>query len=163
MVDAIEVASDRGDILRVPFGEFVGQPLVVSPSNEYGAGVGPSGQWVAYQSDETGRFEVYVRSPGGSGARWQVTVSGGEQPHWSRDGRELFYRNQNRLMVVAVDPGTTFRAGNPRHLFDGLYNSGIESGRSYDVDPRTGRFLLIRPIDADRTDRTVRIVLNRDR
>jgi serine/threonine protein kinase/Tol biopolymer transport system component len=164
VVDAIEVASDRGDIVRVPFGESAGpQRLVVSPSNEYGAAVSPSGQWFAYQSDETGRFEVYVRSLAGTGARWQVTVSGGEEPHWSHDGRELFYRTQNRLMVVSVDPGTTFRASSPRHLFDGLHNSGIESGRSYDVDPRTGRILLVRPVDADRTDRTVRIVLNWDR
>jgi len=48
-------------------------------------------------------------------------------------------------MAVPIDQGATFHAGNPRPLFDGIYNSGIESGRSYDVDPRTGRFLLVRP------------------
>ena len=57
------------------------------------------------------------------------------------------YRCANRLMAVPLEPGKTFRPGQPRGLFDGAYNSGIESGRSYDVHPATGRFLLVRPAD----------------
>ena len=84
---------------------------------------------------------------GGTGARWQVTTEGGEEPHWSADGRQLFYRSSNRLMAVPLESGKTFRYGKPRPLFDGIYNSGIESGRSYDVDPKNKRFLLVRPAD----------------
>jgi hypothetical protein len=98
----------------------------------------------------------------GGRARWQVTAAGGEEPHWSADGRELYYRTANRLMVVPITRGQTFRSGNPRPLFDGIYNSGIESGRSYDVDPKTGRFLLVRPVRDVRGSGTVRIVLNWD-
>lgn len=61
---------------------------------------------------------------------------------------------------VAVASGSAFRAGNPRPLFDGIHNSGIESGRSYDVDPKTGRFLLVVRARDDRATGTVRIVLN---
>jgi hypothetical protein len=63
-------------------------------------------------------------------------------------------------MVVPIEPGTTFRFGQPRGLFDGVYNSGIESGRSYDVNPVSGRFLLVKPADEGSSTRTVRMVLN---
>jgi hypothetical protein len=61
---------------------------------------------------------------------------------------------------VPLEGGTTFRYGKPRPLFDGIYNSGIESGRSYDVDPKDGRFLLVRPADDGPPPRSVRMVLN---
>jgi hypothetical protein len=89
-----------------------------------------------------------------------VTSEGGEEPRWSSDGRQLFYRTSNRLMAVPLESGNTFRYGKPRPLFDGIYNSGIESGRSYDVDPAGGRFLLVRPADAEATPLSVRVVLN---
>jgi hypothetical protein len=56
----------------------------------------------------------------------------------------------------------TFRYGNPTSLFDGIYNTGIESGRSYDVDPVTGRFLLVRPADTAATSAVIRVTLNWD-
>ena len=89
-----------------------------------------------------------------------MTFQGGEEPHWSQDGLQLFYRSANRLMAAPLEPGKTFRSGQPRGLFDGAYNSGIESGRSYDVNPVSGRFLLVKPADEGSSTRTVRMVLN---
>jgi hypothetical protein len=63
-------------------------------------------------------------------------------------------------MAVPLEPGTRFRFGQPRSLFDGVYNSGIESGRSYDVNPVSGRFLLVKPADEGSSTRSVRMVLN---
>jgi hypothetical protein len=63
------------------------------------------------------------------------------------------------LMAVPLEPGKTFRHGQPRGLFDGAYNTGIESGRSYDVHPTTGRFLLVRPADQGPSPRAVRAQL----
>jgi eukaryotic-like serine/threonine-protein kinase len=153
--------ADRGDIVRVPFDSASPPQLLVdSPANEFGAAVSPGGQWLAYQSDSTGRFEIYVQELLTASTRRQVTTAGGEEPRWSRDGSELFYRVANRLMAIRVERGPVFRAGGPRPLFDGIYNSGIESGRSYDVDPAGGRFLLVRPADAEATPLSVRVVLN---
>ena len=161
IVDAVSSSSDRGDILRVILGATPRQEtLVASPANEYAGAVSARRQWLAYQSDETGRPEIYVRDLGGSGARWQVTFQGGEEPHWSRDGLQLFYRSANRLMAVPLEPGKAFRSGQPRSLFDGVYNSGIESGRSYDVTPVSGRFLLVKPADEGASTRTLRMVLH---
>jgi hypothetical protein len=72
----------------------------------------------------------------------------------------LFFRSANRLMTVQIEPGRTFRHGQPQGLFDGIYPSGIESGRSYDVNPTTGRFLLVTPAGASPSSRVVRVVLN---
>jgi Tol biopolymer transport system component len=161
ILDAASSSSSRGDILRVMLGATTRQEtLVATPANEYAGAVSAGRRWLAYQSDETGRPEIYVRDLGDSGARWQVTFQGGEEPHWSRDGLQLFYRSANRLMVVPLERGTTFRSGQPRGLFDGAYNSGIESGRSYDVHPVTGRFLLVKPAADGSSTRSVLMVLN---
>ena len=161
IVDAVNPKSDRGDILRVTFGASTQtEKLVATPFNEYGSSVSPRGNWLAYQSDETGRPEIHVRDLGGSGARWQVTFEGGEEPHWSSDGLQLFYRSANRVLAVALEPGPAFRYGRTRGLFDGVYTTGIESGRSYDVSPGSVRFLLVRPAEARPTPQAVRIVLN---
>jgi serine/threonine-protein kinase len=161
IVDAVNPASDRGDILRVTFGVSAPpEKLVGTPANEYGSAVSPGGNWLAYEADDSGRPEIYVRDLGGTGARWQVTSEGGQEPHWSSDGRQLFYRSANRLLAVPLEPGKTIRHGQPRGLFDGLYSTGIESGRSYDVNPVTGRFLLVTPADSGPSPRAVRMVLN---
>ena len=161
IVNAVDPASDRGDIFHITFATAGSlKKLVSTPANEYVAAVSPGENWLAYQSYETGRPEIYVRDLAGSGARWQVTFEGGEEPRWSKDGRQLFYRSANRMMVVAIEPGKTFRHGQQRGLFDGVYNYGIESGRSYDVNPVTGRFLLVKPADPGASTRVVRVVLN---
>ncbi|MDA2930887.1 hypothetical protein MYX84_13245 [Acidobacteria bacterium AH-259-O06] len=80
----------------------------------------PDGRWVTYQSNESGRYEVYVRPFPGPGGRWQISTEGGGRPRWSPDGSELFYQQGDRMMVVPVTAsGTTFRAGKPRELFRG--------------------------------------------
>jgi serine/threonine-protein kinase len=74
IIDAANPLGDRGDILRVTFGaSSAPEKLVATPANEFAGAVSPKGNWLAYQSDETGRPEIYVRDFGGSGARWQVT------------------------------------------------------------------------------------------
>jgi len=98
----------------------------------------------------------------GTGARYQVTSTGAEEPHWSRDSRELYFRSANRLLAVPVATEPSFRAGQARPLFDGVYNSGIESGRSYDVDAKNGRFLLVVRAAENRAPMAVRVVVNWD-
>jgi serine/threonine-protein kinase len=161
IVEAVFPPLDRGDILRVSFGSTAPpEKIVATPANEYAATVSPSGKWLAYQSDETGRAEVFIRDLAGSGARWQVTAAGGEEPLWSSDGRQLFYRTANRLFAMPVEPGNTFRHGPVKGLFDGVFTTGVESGRSYEFDAASARFLLVKPADPGPPPRAVRVVLN---
>jgi Tol biopolymer transport system component len=122
-------------------GENESQPFLATEFNEGGAMFSPDGRWLAYVSDESGRNEVYAQEYPGPGGKWQVSNQGGVEPVWSRDGRELFYRNGTQMMVVEVEPGETFVAGEPRLLFEGDF---VASGRTanYDVSPDGQHFVM---------------------
>ncbi len=103
----------------------------------------PDGRFVVYTSNESGRFEVYVRSfPGGTGKR-QISTSGGTQPRWSRDGKETFYVERDTLMAVRVTTTPSFSADSPQVLFGhpGLLADPQVSPR-YDVANDGQRFVL---------------------
>jgi Tol biopolymer transport system component/DNA-binding winged helix-turn-helix (wHTH) protein len=93
-------------------------PLVRTPANEVEAQVSPDGHWLAYASDESGSWEVYVQPFPDPGQTTLVSVGGGVEPHWRRDGHELFYLSTDgRLMAVDVKPGASFSAAAPHALF----------------------------------------------
>ena len=123
---------------------------------------------MAYQSDESGQFEIYVRPfPNVEDGRWQVSNAGGTRPLWSRDGRELFYlagQARVRLMVVPVQTVPTFVPENPQELLEWPYSTLRGDGRPYDVSPDGQRFLAINTVpletDADVLPPQINIVLN---
>jgi Tol biopolymer transport system component/predicted Ser/Thr protein kinase len=89
-----------------------------TPFDEAAARFSPDGRWMAYQSNESGRFQVYVQTVPLSGAKYQISTSGGTTPHWRRDGKELFYiSDDQKLMAVSVKLGATVEAGTPQPLF----------------------------------------------
>jgi Tol biopolymer transport system component len=135
-------------------------PLVANEFDEYAADISPDGRWIAFQSDETSRPEIYVRDAAAKGGRWQVSTGGGEEPHWSHDGRELYFRADTQMMVAHVDPGATFQHSTPQLLFDGLFNLRVESGISYSVDPGGKRFLMTRLGDSNVPSTTIRVITN---
>jgi Tol biopolymer transport system component len=103
----------------------------------------PDGRWITYVSGESGRREVYVRSFPDAGGKWQISNGGGAQPHWRRDGRELFYLTaEKKLMAVEVNGSSaTFEAGIPKPLFDLRINS-TNGFSDYDVTADGQRFLV---------------------
>src|SRR5262249_17618741 len=80
-------------------------PLAATPFMEFAPRVSPDGKWMVYASDENGTFEIYLRPLGGSGARIQVSATGGSEPTWSRDGRTVYYRNGRVMMAADLSPG----------------------------------------------------------
>lgn len=121
-------------------------PLIQTTFFEENAEISPDGHWLAYQSNESGQNQVYVRPfPNVNGGRWQISTSGGSRPAWARGGRELFYLNaMNVLTVVPVKlTDTAFSAGNPSVVFDTRY-AVPQAGRTYDVSPDGQRFLMIK-------------------
>ena len=119
------------------------------PANRARNGVvSPDGRWLAYESDPTGRLEIFVRALNGQpSGRWAVSTDGGTQPVWSRDGRELFFvAPGGGLMRVGVGPGETWNSTAPTILIRGPYRWSAQnvSGRLYDTTP-DGRFLFLKP------------------
>jgi eukaryotic-like serine/threonine-protein kinase len=148
------------DVVRMPLRPQAALSPIAADAADAGAAVSPDGRWVAYHSDETGRPEIYVRDMTGAGGRWQVSTGGGEDPHWSNDGPELHYGVGNRMMMAPVDGVSAFRSGTPRVLFEGVYDLRSDSLRSYEVDPATGRFLMIRPLDEGQPASSIRVTVN---
>ena len=111
--------TGNGDIYGVRVGDTTMVPLVKSPAREGYPALSPDGKWLAYASDESGTFEIYVRPfPDVSSARWQVSTAGGSAPLWSHSGKEIFFRN-NRNELVAAEISTTpsFTVTSQRALF----------------------------------------------
>ena len=133
------------DIWVLPLqGERKPRPFFRTQFNEGAPVFSPDGHWLAYTSDESGRYEVYVQPYPGPGGKWQISNEGGNELVWPKNGRELFYRNGDKMMAVEITTQPTFRAGTPTLLFEGQYyhESGVDTA-NYDVTPDGQRFLMI--------------------
>jgi serine/threonine-protein kinase len=123
--------------------------------------ISPDGRWMAYDSDEAGRVEVYAQSfPNPNLKRWKISPTYGSEPLWTRGGRELVYRKGDSVMSVSLDLENG-RIGQPVALFGGRYpdNPGWTRPRSYDVSPDGDRFLMTR-LPAQRDRPRIVVVLN---
>jgi serine/threonine-protein kinase len=150
--------AGNGDIMGIrPGVDTTPQALVATPAEELSPAVSFDGRWIAYSSNETGRREVFVRPfPRTGDARYQISATGGTNPTWNRNGRELFYLDaEGNMVAVPVLAGATFQTGQPRVLFGtGPYESN-PWGRMYDVAPDGQRFVMIR----GETDAAVHVVI----
>ena len=133
-------ATTGRDILLLSLRDHTQRALLTSSADESSPKFSPDGRWLAYVSNETGSFEVYVRPSSASGRGRPVSVEGGSEPVWAPNGRELFYREGTRMMAVTIDAGG--QAQPPRVLFDGDFARGTIDAANYDVMP-DGRFVMI--------------------
>jgi eukaryotic-like serine/threonine-protein kinase len=152
------------DIVGFHQGDSVPVPIVASPAfDENAFALSPDGRWIVYESDETGRREVYVRPfPHADSGKMQVSTDGGYAPLWARSGRELFYVDaQRRMMVAAFTPGPEPRVGTPRVLFQlpaDFYLWENDYYTPYDISPDGQRFIMVQRIQAT-SDVTVPLIV----
>ncbi len=123
-------------------GERKPYPYLSSNFDIRAPALSPDGHWLAYQSNESGRPEVYVQKFPGPGEKIQISIDGGASPVWARNGRELFYRNNDKQMVVSILTQPGFAAGSPKALFDSPTWVGL-AGPNYDVTLDGRRFLAV--------------------
>ena len=137
------------------------QSLVATPFNDQNGYISQNGRWLAYESDESGQFQVYVRPfPDVNNGLWQVSTEGGTQPTWARDGQELLYVEPGgALMSARVGPGPVWKSGTPTKIVEGRYFYGNPVGaygRTYDVSPDGKRFLMLKQVgDSDQSPQVV--------
>ena len=135
-----------GDIQLISIsGSFPERTLVATPAYEGGPELSPDGRWLVYQSNASGRPEIYVRAYPDLERAWQVSEGGGAQTRWSRDGTEIYYRSDGRFMAATFDEVSTEpRLGRPKVLFADEYDFGPGiTAPNYDVTP-DGRFIFLR-------------------
>jgi eukaryotic-like serine/threonine-protein kinase len=130
--------------------DSVPRVLLKTPNDNYAMALSPDGRWLAYVSDESGAAEVYVRPfPDVNSAKFGISVGGGLEPLWRRDGTELYFRDsRGDVHVVAVSAGEQFEHGAPKLLFSRPGMALQDYYRSYDVHPDGKRFLMLRSGDA---------------
>ena len=162
-----ETATTGSDVLQLRLdGTHAVTPLVQTPFSERNGEVSPDGRWLAYEANDSGRFEIYVRPfPDVLRAVWQVSTEGGTRPLWARNSQELFYLTATgALMRVGVTRGPTWAAAAPTRLFEGRYGAAaFHYGRTYDVSPDGRRFLMVKDSaagDPNATPASMVVVLN---
>jgi serine/threonine-protein kinase len=163
VIVSVTVAGRRRDLVTVPLdGDGGVETLLSTEFSELNAAISPDGVWMAFQSNESGQTEVYVRPfPDVEAGRWQVSTVGGRDPVWSPDGGELFFVQGTQLMAATVRADTTFAWDTPEMLFGGDYFFGAP-GRNFDVAP-DGRFLMIKDTGqstGDDSSPQINVVLN---
>ena len=129
-------------VLRLKDGQA--QPFLRTPFTESVPQFSPDGHWLAYISNESGRYEVYVQPYPGPGGKWQISTDGGTEPVWNPNGRELFYRDGSKMMSVEISTQTGFTTGKPHMLFEGPYLPSPATTPNYDVSRDGQRFLMLK-------------------
>ncbi|HET8625557.1 MAG TPA: protein kinase [Gemmatimonadales bacterium] len=138
-----EASSSNDGIRLLAFDSApAARTIMAAAFGESAPDLSPDGRWLAYQSDETGQMEVYVRPLQESGARVPVSHGGGTEPAWARSGRELFYRSGDSVWVASVAASPAFMLTARRFLFAGSFLRGGVF-REYDVTPDDSRLLMI--------------------
>jgi hypothetical protein len=141
------VRNANADLATLPAEGGTPEDLVRTTYVEDAASVSPDGRWLAYRSTRSSRPEIWVQATTGS-APVRISQNGGREPVWSRDGRELYYLEGNKMIALAVKPSQDFSFDAPTVLFDQPYfhglggNTALDALRSYDV-AKDGRFIMI--------------------
>jgi serine/threonine-protein kinase len=153
--------STQRDIWVLRMGDRKAQPFLKTRFDESVPRFSTDGRWLAYTSNESGRYEIYVQPYPGPGGKWQISTEGGTEPAWNHNGRELFYRSGDKMMAVDIATQPSFAAGKPRMLFQGPYERSPATSPNYDVSPDAQRFLMLKPADTGESGPTqINVVVN---
>ena len=139
-----DTAHTNINVLAQPIGGGEASPVATSPGHESAARMSPDGRWVAYQSDESGRYEIYVQSYPAPGRRTPVSLGGGVNPVWRRDGRVLYYWRVDRLMAARLEdagPSKPLAVKRRDVVFRARYVENVLA--MYDVAPDGSRFVVV--------------------
>jgi Tol biopolymer transport system component len=160
VLDLVSGQGQASDITLLQLtGEKTNTPFIATKFDEWQSSLSPDGRWLAYISNESGTYQVYVVPFPDQGGKWQISTAGGLEPHWAPDGSKLYYHNAGQMMVVDVDTRPSFSASQHRVLFNGYRPLLMDSGISYDITP-DGRHILTTRSSREELLQNVNIVVN---
>ena len=153
LVFSMRDLKGQRDLWLMPMtGERKPQPLLQTKADEHAGRVSPDGKWLAYQSDESGNNEIYVTQFSQPVRSWRISTSGGVNPFWRGDDKELYFVSGNKLMAVSVNGGTEFQSGTPQPLFE------VEGGRY--APSKDGQRFLTTVVTEKAPAPSINVVLN---
>jgi serine/threonine-protein kinase len=135
------------------------KPFLAMPSQQQTGAVSPDGHWIAYQSRESGKAEIYLEAFPAGGSRVQLSTDGGTEPVWARNGKELFYRAGKKLMAVPISVGAGSAPGRPKVLFEGDFMQGLQLP-TYDVSLDGRQFYFLQKSKQAEQQARIEIILN---
>jgi Tol biopolymer transport system component len=147
------------DIYILNIDDMNTEPFLTEDYNEGKPDFSPDNNWLAYESDETGNFEVYITDFPEKRHKVQVSISGGYEPLWSHSGNKVFYRYNRDFYSVKIsfDDNKNIILGKPELLFSGEFKLVDSWGRSYDLSPAEDAFVMVREIE-DNAVRSINVV-----
>jgi eukaryotic-like serine/threonine-protein kinase len=151
-------SSARRDLWVVSVPDRKASPVLATEADEAEAGFSPDGKWIVYQSDQSGRYEIYVRPFPGAGTQWQISTDGGVHPVWRADQKEILYESPDGKLLsvdVSVSAGD-FESGTPKVLFQ--MRAKIAPNRNFDVSP-DGQQILVNTPAIDVGDQSAPVIL----
>jgi len=123
-------------------------PFISTEYSERCPRLSPDDQWLAFQTDESGKYEIYATRFPDNGAKWKISVDGGIEPIWAPNGKRIYYRHENQIMAVEVETKPQFNVGRPEVLFSGNYLYSMY-GWYYDIHPDDDRFVMVQEEETD--------------
>jgi serine/threonine-protein kinase len=140
------INQSTGDVFALSLdGDPAPHPVVQTNGYDGGGQFSPDGRWLAYASNESGEFNVYLRPYPGPDRKFPVSTGRGTHPRWNPNGKELFYRDQNKMMAVDVTTTPELKISEPHLLFERRYAyGGAQTIANFDVSPDGQRFLMVR-------------------
>lgn len=146
----VEGGLDTGyDIWAVPVdGSAPPRPMLQTPTNENNPDISPDGKWIAYQSNESGQYEIYIQDYPGFTGKWQVSESGGNQVRWSPDGKTVYFRHGVQMLKAVITPKPTMKISNPEVVIESDAVVLASEARNYDIGPDGEQFLVLKPIES---------------
>jgi Tol biopolymer transport system component/tRNA A-37 threonylcarbamoyl transferase component Bud32 len=157
LYDVATGSTARRDIWILSLSDRKASPLLATSFDEGEGAFSPDGRWIAYASDESGRYEIYVRSFPGEGGKWQVSTDGGIHPVWRADQKEIFYEEADgKLMAVDIFVSGDFESGTPKVLFQ--MRPKIAPNRNFDVS-RDGQRILVNTPAGEAKEESAPVIL----
>lgn len=153
--------SDNSNITVVPLtGDRKPWDFLATKYDEWQSSLSPDGKWIAYVSNETGKYQVYVQPFPKGGSKWQISLDEGYEPHWSSDGKTLYYRSPDRILAVPIETSPTLSVGKSRIIITGYNPMNLDSGITYDLSSDGKHFIVTRAAGQDESLQEMVVVLD---
>jgi len=157
----VRTSLGGSDIFLLPLeGDHTLIPFLATQFDEWQASLSPDGKWIAYTSNESGTYQVYIRPFPSGGGRWSVSSDEGYGARWAPDGKTLYYYTPGKLMSVSIQTAPAFSVGKPQIVLSNYQQKSVDSGLMFDLFPDGHSFVVLQSKDDEENLRGINIILN---